>query len=85
VRRRNACWFEHWFRNTWLDLNVSRGGIRAIVEDPLIQGIEYELLVGDQETAVGRRASVVWLQDESDGQIVASSTRVEDSVPPKDG
>ena len=75
-------------------LNVSRGGIRAIVEDPLVQGMEYQLLVGggeggdgEVETAVPRRASVVWLQDEADGQIVGLKyLDVEDgSVPPKDG
>jgi len=70
-------------------LNVSRGGIRAIVEDPLTQGIEYELTVGggDDETATPRRASVVWLQDEADGQIVGLKyLDVEDgSEPPKDG
>ena len=68
-------------------LNVSRGGIRAIVEDPLTQGLEYLLIVGDEETAAPRRASVVWLQDESDGQIVGLKyLDVEDgSEPPKDG
>jgi hypothetical protein len=68
-------------------LNVSRGGIRAIVEDPLIQGSEYQLIVGDEETSLARRASVVWLQDETDGQIVGLKyLDVEDSVvPPKDG
>jgi hypothetical protein len=75
-------------------LNVSRGGIRAIVEDPLVQGMEYQLLVGgggsadgDEETAVVRRATVVWLQDEADGQIVGLKyLDVEDgSDPPKDG
>ena len=68
-------------------LNVSRGGIRAIVEDSLLQSAEYELLVGDEETAVARRASVAWLQDESDGQIVGLKyLDVEDgSDPPKEG
>jgi hypothetical protein len=68
-------------------LNVSRGGIRAIVEDALVQGLEYQLTVGDEETCLARRASVVWLQDESDGQIVGLKyLDVEDSaVPPKDG
>jgi hypothetical protein len=68
-------------------LNVSRGGIRAIVEDPLVQGVEYQLVVGDEETAPARRASVVWLQDETDGQIVGLKyLDVEDaSVPAKDG
>jgi hypothetical protein len=68
-------------------LNVSRGGIRAVVEDPLLQGIEYQLVVGDEETATPRRTSVAWLQDEADGQIVGLKfLDVEDaSVPPKDG
>ena len=67
-------------------LNVSRGGIRAIVEDPLAQGVEYLLTVGDEETALPRRAGVVWLQDEADGQIVGLKYLDEDaSVPPKDG
>ncbi len=67
-------------------LNVSRGGIRAVVEDPLLQGIEYQLFVGDEETAIPRRTTVVWLQDEADGQIVGLKyLDVEDaSVPPKD-
>jgi hypothetical protein len=68
-------------------LNVSRGGIRAIVEDPLTQGGEYQLIVGDEESAPARRASVVWLQDETDGQIVGLKyLDVDDaSGPPKDG
>lgn len=48
-------------------LNVSRGGLRAIVEEALSAGIVYEVLVGEAEP---RRARLVWSQDESDGQIV---------------
>lgn len=72
--------------NGWT-LNVSRGGIRAVVEDPLLQGIEYQLIVGDEETSAARRAMVVWLQDEADGQIVGLKyLDVEDgTLPPKDG
>jgi c-di-GMP-binding flagellar brake protein YcgR len=68
-------------------LNVSRGGIRAIVEDALTQGVEYQLVVGDEEVEKPRRASVVWLHDESDGQIVGLKylDGEEGSVPPKDG
>lgn len=68
-------------------LNVSRGGVRAIVEDPLSQGVEYQLIVGDEESAVARRTTVAWLQDEADGQIVGLKyLDVEDgSEPPKDG
>jgi hypothetical protein len=50
-------------------LNVSRGGMRAIVEEPVKSGVEYELVVGGvDETA--RKVAVVWVQDEADGQIV---------------
>ena len=72
--------------NGWT-LNVSRGGIRAVVEEPLSQGIEYQLIVGDEETSAPRRATVAWLQDEADGQICGLKyLDVEDgSVPPKDG
>lgn len=68
-------------------LNVSRGGVRAIVEDPLLQGGEYQVIVGDEESVAARPATVVWLQDESDGQIVGLKyTDTEDSsIPSKDG
>ncbi len=71
--------------NGWT-LNVSRGGIRAIVEEPLTQGIEYLLTVGDEEASSTRRATVVWSQDEADGQIVGLKYLDEDgTMPPKDG
>ena len=71
--------------NGWT-LNVSRGGVRAVVEDPLVQGVEYQLIVGDEESVPARRATVVWLQDEADGQIVGLKYLDDDgSVPPKDG
>jgi hypothetical protein len=68
-------------------LNVSRGGVRAIVEDALTEGAEYLIVVGDEDASKPRRASVVWLQDESDGQIVGLKyLDVEDSsAPAKDG
>lgn len=50
-------------------LNVSRGGIRAILEEPVKSGGEYELVVGDSDDST-RKVSVVWVQDEADGQIV---------------
>jgi hypothetical protein len=63
-------------------LNVSRGGLRAIVEEPVQAGVEYDLLVGDDETS-GRKVAVVWVQDESDGQIVGVRfLDVAGSVPP---
>ena len=63
-------------------LNVSRGGLRAIVEEPVKSGVEYVLIVGEVEEAA-RKASVVWVQDEADGQIVGVRfLDVEGSVPP---
>jgi hypothetical protein len=50
-------------------LNVSRGGMRAIVEEPVKSGAEYELIVGGEEKSA-RKVAVVWVQDEADGQIV---------------
>lgn len=50
-------------------LNVSRGGVRAIVEEAVQAGAEYTLLVGDDEGSA-RKVFVVWVQDEADGQIV---------------
>jgi len=72
--------------NGWT-LNVSRGGVRAIVEDALTQGVEYELIVDDEEWVSARRVAIAWLQDEADGQIVGLKyLDVEDAtVPPRDG
>lgn len=66
-------------------LNVSRGGMRAIVEEPVQAGSEYVLLVGDADET-GRKVSVVWVQNEADGQIVGLRfLDVEGSVPPETG
>src|ERR1700683_3679398 len=46
-------------------LNVSRGGVRAILEEQLQLGEEYEVTIGDSAPLV-RRARVVWLQEEKD-------------------
>jgi hypothetical protein len=50
-------------------LNVSRGGVRAILEEQLKLGDEFEVTIGDAAPLV-RRARVVWLQEEKDGVIV---------------
>jgi hypothetical protein len=64
-------------------LNVSRGGMRAIVEEPVKAGVEYELLVGDDHQSA-RKVAVVWVQDEADGQIVGVRfLDVEGSIPPE--
>ena len=64
-------------------LNVSRGGMRVIVEEPVRSGVEYELVVGDAEQSA-RKVVVVWVQDESDGQIVGVKfLDAEGSIPPQ--
>jgi hypothetical protein len=56
--------------------------MRAIVEEPVKSGLEYELLVGGIEESA-RKVSVVWVQDEADGQIVGVRfLDVAGSVPP---
>jgi len=50
-------------------LNVSRGGVRAILEEKLGLGIELDIEVG-AEDSLKRRGRVVWVQEEPDGVIV---------------
>ena len=52
-------------------LNLSRGGLRAIVEERVQLG--EELGVHIDEIQVQRRGRVVWTQDEPDGTIVGIS------------
>jgi hypothetical protein len=71
------------FETTGWTLNVSRGGLRAIVEERLTLGVEYELTMGDASEP--RRAALVWSQDQTDGQIVGLKyLDVDGSVPPRD-
>ena len=64
-------------------LNVSRGGIRAVVEDPLDPETEYEVCVG---SAGARRARIAWSRQEADGQIVGLRfLDVDGSMPPEEG
>lgn len=72
------------FETSGWTLNVSRGGLRAIVEERLTLEVEYELTIGDATTP--RRATLVWSQDQNDGQIVGLKyLDVDGSVPPRDG
>ena len=62
-------------------LNVSRGGVRVVVEEPVDEGAVYDIVIGDQEPS--RRARVVWIQVQADGEIVGLQfLGVEGSVPP---
>ncbi len=62
-------------------LNVSRGGVRAIVEEPVTTGAEYQLSVGDAD-GPPRAVAVVWVQNEADGQIVGLRYLDVDASPP---
>ncbi len=56
-------------REGWA-LNVSRGGVRAILEERVELGEEYEVTIGDgSESPLARRGRVVWVQEEPDGCI----------------
>ena len=58
-------------RDGWA-LNISRGGLRALFEEAVELGEEYEITVGDDSngTALTRRGRVVWVQEEPDGVVV---------------
>jgi len=49
-------------------LNISRGGLRAVVEERVELGEELDLQIGDEPAR--RRGRVVWTQEEPDGTIV---------------
>jgi hypothetical protein len=49
-------------------LNVSRGGIRVVVEEPVQLHTDY-LMVTDEQAAP-RSVRVVWIREEGGGQIV---------------
>jgi hypothetical protein len=55
--------FEGWA------LNVSRGGLRAILEEKVLLGQKFEVAIGTDESVV-RPSRVVWVQEEPDGVIV---------------
>ena len=57
-------------RDGWA-LNVSRGGVRVILEEMVELGEEYQVTVGaDESRQLNRRARVVWVQEEHDGFVV---------------
>ena len=52
-------------------LNMSRSGIRAILEDRILAGVDYEVTIGEVGTSqLTRKARVVWVQEEHDGVVV---------------
>jgi hypothetical protein len=50
-------------------LNVSRGGLRAILEEKVVLGQKFEIGVGADEV-IHRMGRIVWVQEEPDGVIV---------------
>ena len=70
------------FESEGWTLNLSRGGVRLIVEERVDPGAEYDVYVGTGESPP-RRGRVVWVQDEADGQIAGVQfLDVEGGVPP---
>jgi hypothetical protein len=66
-------------------LNVSRGGVRAILEEKVELNEEFEVEVGTGE-GPPRDGRIVWMQEEPDGVIVGieftSQSGTHKSVPP---
>lgn len=50
-------------------LNVSRGGVRAILEEKVSLGERFDVAVGTGEV-VARLGRIAWVQEEPDGVIV---------------
>jgi hypothetical protein len=51
-------------------LNVSRGGIRLILEDAVELGVDVEIQFDALPDAPRRKGRVVWVQEELDGVVV---------------
>ena len=66
-------------------LNVSRGGLRAILEDKVILGQKFEVTLGSDDP-LHRTGRIVWVQEEPDGVIVGieftGMSGTQQSVPP---
>ena len=69
-------------------LNVSRGGARLIVEEPVATGQAWELITRDSDpeaTERSRPIRIVWVRDEAGGQIVGVQyLDVVGTIPPFD-
>jgi hypothetical protein len=62
-------------------LNISRGGARLVLEEPVELGEIYDLKLGDAPGP--REVRIVWVQDEADGQIAGVQfLDVDGSIPP---
>lgn len=50
-------------------LNISRGGVRVILEAKVELGAEFDVTVGEEEPQLAQRGRIVWLQEELDGVV----------------
>jgi len=65
-------------------LNLSRGGVRIVVEDPIELFAEYTVIFGAGDSNP-RPVRVAWIQDEAGGQIVGLQyLDVQGTIPPQD-
>lgn len=66
-------------------LNVSRGGLRAILEEKVVLGQRFDVVIGTDQVML-RPGRVVWVQEEPDGVIVGleftSLSGMHKSAPP---
>jgi PilZ domain-containing protein len=59
-------------------LNVSRGGVRVILEEHVPLGAEYDVTVVDASGTSGPHPGrIVWVQDEPDGVVAGIEFRLE--------
>lgn len=57
-------------------LNISRGGVRVILEDKVELGSEYDVTVSSvSDPAKPQRGRIVWMQEEPDGMVVGIEFR----------
>ncbi len=61
-------------------LNLSRGGVRIVIEDPVAVGAEFSVYIGEEEDP-RHQGRVVWVQQEADGQIAGIQFMAEDGTP----
>lgn len=68
-------------------LNVSRGGLRAILEEKVFLGQKFDVGIGTDDV-LHRVGRIVWVQEEPDGVIVGieftGMSGARGSVPPPD-
>ena len=65
-------------------LNVSRGGVRVVLEDPVEVNLEYSLAIGENASVL-RPVRVAWVQAEAGGQIAGLQfLDAEGTIPPFD-